>query len=59
MPRKWRSYELLLLDASGERFFHITAPWVASIVGYIIALSTMNTGARYLSLFLFTTGYAG
>jgi len=46
-------------DVTGERFFHQTAPWWVVMVGYIISLSTMNTGARYFSLFLMTTGYSG
>ncbi len=33
-----------------ERFYHITIPFVFGIIGFIIAVSTMNTAARYVSL---------
>lgn len=46
-------------DRTGERFFHITAWWWVVIVGYIIGLSTLVVGARYLSMFLMASGYAG
>ncbi|KAI0036163.1 MFS general substrate transporter [Vararia minispora EC-137] len=46
-------------DVSGERFFHIAGPWWGVIVGYIIGLSTMNTGGRYVAMFLMACGYAG
>ncbi|KAK7034521.1 hypothetical protein VNI00_012368 [Paramarasmius palmivorus] len=46
-------------DRTGERFFHI-AGWMWSVmVGFIIALSTMNTVARYISMILMAFGYAG
>ncbi|KAG2139908.1 MFS general substrate transporter [Suillus cothurnatus] len=41
-------------DVTGDRFWHIVGPQVVSIVGFIIAISTMNTGMRYLSLFFMT-----
>ena len=37
-------------DKAGERFYHITVPIFGGIVGFIIAISTMNTAARYVSL---------
>jgi MFS family permease len=37
-------------DKVGERFFHIAASQVVGIIGFIIAMSTMNTAARYISL---------
>ena len=37
-------------DKKGERFWHIVTPLVVGIVGYIIAMSTMNIAARYVSL---------
>ncbi|KZT13068.1 MFS general substrate transporter [Laetiporus sulphureus 93-53] len=37
-------------DKVGERFWHIAIPLFFGIVGFIIALSTMNTAARYVSL---------
>jgi len=53
------SFSLNTLDKSGERFFHITAPWWGVIVGYIIAVSTFSIGGRYFSMFLMASGYAG
>ncbi|OJA14668.1 hypothetical protein AZE42_02414 [Rhizopogon vesiculosus] len=41
-------------DATGDRFWHITGPLLVGIVGFIIAISTMNTAIRYLSLFFMT-----
>ena len=46
-------------DKTGERFFHIATPLVVGLIGCIIALSTMNTAARYISLFLMAQSYAG
>ncbi|EIN10908.1 MFS general substrate transporter [Punctularia strigosozonata HHB-11173 SS5] len=46
-------------DHSGERFYHITGPLVIGVIGFIIAVSTMNTAARYVSLFLMAQSYAG
>ncbi|KAF8439023.1 major facilitator superfamily domain-containing protein [Boletus edulis BED1] len=42
-----------------ERYFHMAAWWWVTIVGYIIASATMSTGARYLSLFLMSSGLCG
>ncbi|KZO90354.1 MFS general substrate transporter [Calocera viscosa TUFC12733] len=42
-----------------ERFWHITWPWMGVLVGYIIAMSTQVTAARYIALFLMAAGYAG
>lgn len=41
-------------DVTGDRFWHITGPLVVGIVGFMIAMSTMNTAVRYLSLFFMT-----
>ncbi|KAG1872555.1 MFS general substrate transporter [Suillus tomentosus] len=41
-------------DVTGDRFWHITGPLAVGIVGYMIAMSTMNTAVRYLSLFFMT-----
>ncbi|KAG2122684.1 MFS general substrate transporter [Suillus cothurnatus] len=41
-------------DATGDRFWHIVGPLLLSIIGFTIAISTMNTGMRYLSLFFMT-----
>ncbi|KAL0574876.1 hypothetical protein V5O48_007088 [Marasmius crinis-equi] len=46
-------------DRTGERFFHIAGWWWGVIVGFIIALSTMNTAARYVSMFFMACGYVG
>ncbi|KAL4263459.1 MFS transporter superfamily protein [Pleurotus pulmonarius] len=46
-------------DRTGERFFHIAGWWWVVIVGFIIALSTMSIGGRYVSLFLMALGYVG
>ena len=36
----------------GERFYHIAGPLAVGIIGYIIAMSTMNIAARYVSLYV-------
>ncbi|KAG0709582.1 MFS general substrate transporter [Suillus ampliporus] len=41
-------------DATGDRFWHIAGPLMVGIVGFMIAISTMNTAVRYLSLFFMT-----
>ncbi|KAG1756629.1 MFS general substrate transporter [Suillus paluster] len=41
-------------DATGERFWHIAGPILVGVAGFIIAISTMNTAVRYLSLFFMT-----
>ncbi|KAL4241993.1 MFS transporter superfamily protein [Abortiporus biennis] len=46
-------------DKVGERFYHIAVPLFFGIVGFIIAVSTMNTAARYVALFLMAQSYAG
>ncbi|KAG1776637.1 MFS general substrate transporter [Suillus placidus] len=38
-------------DATGDRFWHIFGPLLVGVIGFIIAISTMNTAMRYLSLF--------
>jgi hypothetical protein len=51
------SYKLLSFshsDKVGERFYHITASFVVGILGFVIAISTMNTAARYVSLCVFS-----
>ena len=37
-------------DKVGERFYHISIPLAIGIIGYVIAMSTMNIAARYVSL---------
>ncbi|KAF9452505.1 MFS general substrate transporter [Macrolepiota fuliginosa MF-IS2] len=46
-------------DKQGERFYHIVGSFALGIIGFIIAISTMNTAARYVSLFLMAQSYAG
>ncbi|GJJ12926.1 hypothetical protein Clacol_007173 [Clathrus columnatus] len=46
-------------DRTGERFFHIAGWWWVVIIGYIIGLSTLVVGGRYVSMFLMASGYAG
>ncbi|KAJ8474746.1 hypothetical protein ONZ45_g15847 [Pleurotus djamor] len=46
-------------DKTNERFFHITFSLGLGVVGFIIAICTMNTAARYVSLFLMAQSYAG
>ncbi|KAG1779745.1 MFS general substrate transporter [Suillus placidus] len=41
-------------DVTGDRFWHITGPLLVGVVGFVIAISTMNTAVRYLSLFFMT-----
>ncbi|TCD70425.1 hypothetical protein EIP91_003506 [Steccherinum ochraceum] len=46
-------------DVTGDRFWHIAVPLFFGIVGFIMAVSTMHTGARYVALFLMAQSYAG
>ncbi|KAF5387819.1 hypothetical protein D9615_000371 [Tricholomella constricta] len=46
-------------DKVGDRFYHIACSFGLGVVGFIIAISTMNTAARYVSLFLMAQSYAG
>ncbi|KAG1845706.1 MFS general substrate transporter [Suillus subalutaceus] len=39
-------------DVTGDRFWHIVGPLLVGIAGFMMAISTMNTAIRYLSLFL-------
>ena len=34
----------------GERCLHTVVPWLVELVGYIIGVSTMVTGARYIAM---------
>jgi hypothetical protein len=38
-------------DLSGERFWHIFIPLMVVMTGFVLAMSTMNTAVRYLSLY--------
>ncbi|KAJ3994207.1 sugar transporter [Lentinula boryana] len=46
-------------DQTKERFWHVAASFGLGIIGFIIAIATMNTAARYVSLFLMAQSYAG
>ncbi|KAJ3532449.1 hypothetical protein NM688_g7421 [Phlebia brevispora] len=46
-------------DRVGERFYHIAIPLVFGIIGFIIAIATMDLAARYVALFLMAQSYAG
>ncbi|KAG2117463.1 major facilitator superfamily domain-containing protein [Suillus clintonianus] len=46
-------------DKTQERFYHMSASYIVGIIGFIIALCTTNTVARYLSLFLMAQSNAG
>lgn len=39
-------------DKTGERFWHVVAPLFFAMLSFIIALATMNTGARYFAMCL-------
>lgn len=45
-------------DRVGERFWHIAGPLALGLVGCVLAMSTMNTAARYIALFLLAQSYA-
>jgi MFS family permease len=46
-------------DKRGERCYHIVVPIFFGMVGFIIAASTLNFTARYISLFLMLAGVYG
>ncbi|KAE9407362.1 MFS general substrate transporter [Gymnopus androsaceus JB14] len=46
-------------DRTGERFLHQSVWWWGVMLGFIISLATMNTAARYVSMFLMACGYTG
>ncbi|KAJ8517620.1 hypothetical protein ONZ45_g5203 [Pleurotus djamor] len=46
-------------DLTSERCWHSVVPVVIGIVGTVIAMSTMNTAARYVSLFLMSQSPVG
>ncbi|EJD08020.1 MFS transporter [Fomitiporia mediterranea MF3/22] len=45
-------------DKTGERFFHQSNSQWGTIIGFIIGLSTLVTGGRYVALFLLAAGHA-
>ncbi|RDB22566.1 hypothetical protein Hypma_010249 [Hypsizygus marmoreus] len=46
-------------DSTSERYWHITLSLLIGIMGFLLAMSTMNITIRYLSLFLMAQSYAG
>ncbi|KAJ7095339.1 MFS general substrate transporter [Mycena belliarum] len=46
-------------DLKQERFWHIVIPLLVGMLGFLLAMSTMNVLARYISLFLMAQSYAG
>ena len=50
---------IFLVDKTGGRFFHMVGWWWSVIVGFVIALSTMSTAGRYVSLFFMSSGFVG
>lgn len=46
-------------DKTQEKFWHIVVPIFFGLVGFIISMSTSNTGGRYVALFLQAQSYAG
>ncbi|KAG1836975.1 MFS general substrate transporter [Suillus subalutaceus] len=46
-------------DRTQERFYHMSASYIVGMIGFIIAMCTMNTAALYLSLFLMEQSNAG
>ena len=43
-------------DRTGERILHVTLPLLVGVAAFIIAASTLNTGARYFSMMLMVPG---
>ncbi|XP_006460061.1 hypothetical protein AGABI2DRAFT_202707 [Agaricus bisporus var. bisporus H97] len=48
-----------LSDKQNSRFYYIVGSYGFGILGFVIATGTMNTAARYVSLFLMAQSYAG
>ncbi|KAG2141190.1 major facilitator superfamily domain-containing protein [Suillus bovinus] len=46
-------------DRTQKRFYYMSASNIVAIIGFIISMCTMNTAARYFSLFLMAQLYAG
>lgn len=46
-------------DRTQEKFWHIVGPVLVGILGFVISMSTLNTAARYVALFLQASSYAG
>ncbi|KAJ7068249.1 major facilitator superfamily domain-containing protein [Mycena amicta] len=46
-------------DKVGERCFHMISAFGVGQIGFILAISTTSTAARYIALFLMAQSYAG
>ncbi|KAL4971610.1 major facilitator superfamily domain-containing protein [Aspergillus desertorum] len=46
-------------DRHQEKFWHIVIPMLMGLIGFIICMSTLQTAARYVALFLQAGSYAG
>jgi hypothetical protein len=47
-------------DRTGERFLHVSLPLCVGVAAFVLAISTLNTAARYLSMMLMVSGlYTG
>jgi MFS family permease len=46
-------------DRAQERYWHIVGPIMFGMVGFVISMSTENTAARYVALFMQASSYAG
>ncbi|CDZ96600.1 mfs general substrate transporter [Phaffia rhodozyma] len=46
-------------DKLQERYLHIVIPLLLGVVGFVIAMATENTAARYVSMFLMAQSYSG
>ncbi|KAM0255284.1 hypothetical protein ACHAQJ_005939 [Trichoderma viride] len=46
-------------DRTQEKFYHIIAPIIMGVAGFVISMSTLNVAARYVALFLQAGSYAG
>ncbi|KAI0753065.1 MFS general substrate transporter [Daedaleopsis nitida] len=46
-------------DRTGERCLHLCVPWWGTIIAYVIGVSTMSVGGRYVAMFLMVNGYSG
>ncbi|KAF5358605.1 hypothetical protein D9758_007697 [Tetrapyrgos nigripes] len=46
-------------DRTQERAYHIIFAFLVGILGFIIAIATQETAARYVALFLMAQGYCG
>ncbi|KAF9223222.1 MFS general substrate transporter [Gyrodon lividus] len=52
-------FYLRMSDRIGKRFIFIASSQIVGMIGFTIAMSTMNIAARYVSLFLMAQSYGG